>query len=67
MLSFMFKILVVSPYIFKDLVEPFLHLQRLDGLLLRCLDNEEAAKALEEAHSRICGARQSGPKLHFQI
>ena len=44
-----------------------MHLQRLDGLLLRCLDDEEAAKALEEACSGICGAHQSGPKLHFQI
>ena len=25
------------------------------------------AKALEEAHSGICGAHQLGPKLHFQI
>jgi len=31
------------------------------------LDDEEAAKALEEAHSVICGAHQSSPKLHFQI
>ena len=27
----------------------------------------KAAKALEEAHSGICGAHQSSPKLHFQI
>ena len=31
------------------------------------MDDEEAAKALEEAHSGICGAYQSGPKFHFQI
>ena len=44
-----------------------MHLQRLDGLLLRCLDDEEATKALEEAYLGICGAHQTSPKLHFQI
>ncbi|XP_055960921.1 uncharacterized protein LOC126674900 [Mercurialis annua] len=29
--------------------------------------DEEAIKALEEAHSEVCGAHQSGPKLHFHI
>ena len=38
-----------------------------DGLLLRCLGEEEAKLALEEAHSGICGAHQSGPKLHYRI
>ncbi|KAM0980477.1 hypothetical protein ACFX2A_013913 [Malus domestica] len=28
---------------------------------------EEANQAMEEAHSGICGAHQSGPKLHFQL
>ncbi|KAI5349454.1 hypothetical protein L3X38_002341 [Prunus dulcis] len=37
------------------------------GVFLRCLDEEDAFKAMEEAHSGICGAHQSGPKLHFQI
>ncbi|XP_075655208.1 uncharacterized protein LOC142625434 [Castanea sativa] len=32
-----------------------------DGLFLRCLGEEEAKQALEEAHSGICGAHQSGP------
>uniref|UniRef100_A0A7N2L0M9 RNA-directed DNA polymerase n=1 Tax=Quercus lobata TaxID=97700 RepID=A0A7N2L0M9_QUELO len=38
-----------------------------DGLFLRCLGEEEAKQALEEAHSGICGAHQSGPKLHYRI
>ncbi|XP_009630743.1 uncharacterized protein [Nicotiana tomentosiformis] len=38
-----------------------------EGLFLRCLDKEEACKAMEEAHSGSCGAHQSGPKLHFRI
>ncbi|XP_017973021.1 PREDICTED: uncharacterized protein LOC108661358 [Theobroma cacao] len=38
-----------------------------DRVFLRCLGDEEAYKALQEAHSGICGAHQSGAKLHFQI
>ena len=39
-----------------------------DGLFLRCLGEEEAKQALEEAHSGICcDAHQSGPKLHYRI
>ncbi|XP_012846872.1 PREDICTED: uncharacterized protein LOC105966841 [Erythranthe guttata] len=29
--------------------------------------DDEAVQAIEEAQSRICGAHQSGPKLHFRI
>ncbi|XP_068344135.1 uncharacterized protein [Pyrus communis] len=28
---------------------------------------EEANQAMEEAHSGVCKAHQSGPKLHFQL
>ena len=38
-----------------------------EGLFLRCLDKEDAPQTMEEAHSGICGAHQSGPKLHFCI
>lgn len=31
------------------------------------LGDEEAYKALQETHSGICWAHQSGAKLHFQI
>jgi len=31
------------------------------------LDVEEAKQAMEEAHSCVCGAHQSGPKLHDRI
>ena len=44
------------------------HFRRsFDGLFLHCLGKEEAKQALEEAHSGICGAHQSGPKLHYRI
>ena len=38
-----------------------------DGLFLCCLGDEEAKKALEEAHSGICGAHHLGPKLHYRL
>ncbi|XP_030969578.1 uncharacterized protein LOC115989840 [Quercus lobata] len=38
-----------------------------DGLFLRCLGEEEAKQALEEAHFDICAAHQSGPELHYRI
>ncbi|XP_074277586.1 uncharacterized protein LOC141601220 [Silene latifolia] len=37
------------------------------GQWLRCLSKDEAAEAMHEAHSGICGARQSGPKLHDRV
>ncbi|KAL6505259.1 hypothetical protein OROGR_025076 [Orobanche gracilis] len=44
-----------------------LYRRSFDGIFLRCLGDEEAIHAIEEAHSGICGAHQSGPKLHFRI
>ena len=38
-----------------------------DGLFLHCLGEEEAKQALEEAHSRLCGAHQSSLRLHYRI
>ncbi|KAA0055891.1 uncharacterized protein E6C27_scaffold438G00090 [Cucumis melo var. makuwa] len=44
-----------------------LYRRSYEGLLLRCLGKEESIKALEEAHSGICGVHQSGPKLQYQL
>ncbi|CAL9004724.1 unnamed protein product [Prunus brigantina] len=44
-----------------------LYRRSFEGLFLRCLGEEDTSKAMEEAHSGICGAHQSGPKLYFQI
>ncbi|XP_019167871.1 PREDICTED: uncharacterized protein LOC109163578 [Ipomoea nil] len=38
-----------------------------EGVFPRCLGEEEALQAMQEAHSGVCGAHQSGPKLHFHI
>ncbi|KAM1830177.1 hypothetical protein ACFX14_022912 [Malus domestica] len=42
-----------------------LYRRSFEGVLLRCLGEEEANQAMEEAHSCVCKAHQSGPKLHF--
>ncbi|XP_049344694.1 uncharacterized protein LOC125809066 [Solanum verrucosum] len=44
-----------------------LYRRSFEGVLLRCLGEEEAVQALQEAHSGMCGSHQSGPKLHFHI
>ncbi|KAL0419154.1 UNVERIFIED_CONTAM: hypothetical protein Sradi_1328900 [Sesamum radiatum] len=44
-----------------------LYRRSFDGLFLRCLSDNEKVQAMEEAHSGVCGAHQSGPKLHFRI
>ncbi|XP_070042515.1 uncharacterized protein [Nicotiana tomentosiformis] len=44
-----------------------LYIRSFEGVLLRCLGEEEALQALQEAHSGVCGSHQSGPKLHFHI
>ncbi|XP_019166707.1 PREDICTED: uncharacterized protein LOC109162459 [Ipomoea nil] len=48
---------------FKDA----LYRRSFDGVFLRCLGEEEALQAMEEAHFGVCGAHQSGSKLHFHI
>ena len=42
-----------------------LYRRSCDGILLRCLAGNEVIKALNEVHSGVCGAHQSGPKLHY--
>ncbi|XP_071924880.1 uncharacterized protein [Coffea arabica] len=44
-----------------------LYRKSFEGVLLRCLSENEAYRAMHEAHSGICGAHQSGPKLYFRI
>ncbi|XP_060183015.1 uncharacterized protein LOC132612963 [Lycium barbarum] len=44
-----------------------LYRRSFEGVLLRCLGEEEATQAMQEAHYGVCGSHQSGPKLHFHI
>ncbi|KAL0317346.1 UNVERIFIED_CONTAM: hypothetical protein Sangu_2148900 [Sesamum angustifolium] len=44
-----------------------LYRRSFDGISLCCLSDNEKVQAMEETHSRVCGAHQSRPKLHFHI
>ncbi|KAL0437742.1 UNVERIFIED_CONTAM: Retrovirus-related Pol polyprotein from transposon opus [Sesamum radiatum] len=44
-----------------------LYRRSFEGTYQRCLSGEEVLEAMTEAHSGVCGAHQSGPKLHFRI
>ncbi|XP_070045945.1 uncharacterized protein [Nicotiana tomentosiformis] len=44
-----------------------LYRRSFEGVLLRCLGEEEALQAFQEAHFGVCGSHQSGPNLHFHI
>ncbi|XP_015162526.1 uncharacterized protein [Solanum tuberosum] len=44
-----------------------LYRRSFEDVLLRCLGEEEAIQALQEAHSGVCGSHQSGSNLHFHI
>ncbi|PIN22864.1 Ribonuclease H [Handroanthus impetiginosus] len=44
-----------------------LYQRSYEGNYQCCLSDEETIKAMTEAHSGVCGAHQSDPKLHFQI
>ena len=44
-----------------------LYRRSFEGMLLRCLGEEEVIQDLQEAQSGVCGSHQSGPKLHFHI
>ncbi|KAJ6844563.1 uncharacterized protein M6B38_293215 [Iris pallida] len=52
---------------YYDTATKMLYRRSFDGLLLRCLSNEEAAEALQEAHDGTCGAHQPGPKLQDRL
>ncbi|XP_070056816.1 uncharacterized protein [Nicotiana tomentosiformis] len=44
-----------------------LYIRSFEGVLLRCLGEDEAVQALREVHPGVFGPHQSGPKLHFHI
>ncbi|KAL0308970.1 UNVERIFIED_CONTAM: hypothetical protein Sradi_5839300 [Sesamum radiatum] len=44
-----------------------LYRRSFDGLFLCCLSDNEKVQVMKEAHFGVCGAHQSGPKLHFCI
>jgi hypothetical protein len=44
-----------------------LHQHTLDGLLLKCLDEERARVAMGEVHEGLCGAHQSAFKMKWTL
>jgi ribonuclease HI len=48
-------------------INDMLYRRSSDGILLRCLAGSEVIEALNEVHAGVCGAHQSGPKLHYQL
>ncbi|XP_071926040.1 uncharacterized protein [Coffea arabica] len=44
-----------------------LYRKSFDRVFLQYFGENETMQTMEEAHSGICGAHQSGPKLHFHI
>jgi len=49
------------------LLEGELYYRRIDGVLLRCLDKEEAKDLMGEIHEGVCGSHQSAYKMKWVI
>jgi len=49
------------------LLEGELYYQTIDGVLLRCLDQEEAKVLMGEIHEGVCGSHQSAYKMKWVI
>jgi len=49
------------------LLENELYYQTIDGVLLRCLGDDEAKSLMGEIHEGVCGAHQSAFKMKWMI
>ena len=49
------------------LLERELYYRTIDGVLLRCLDKEEAKVLMGEIHEGVCGSHQSAYKMKWMI
>jgi len=49
------------------LLEDELYYRTIDGILLRCLGNDEAKSLMGEIHEGVCGAHQSAFKMKWMI
>lgn len=49
------------------LLEGILYRRTKEGLLLRCVNKEEARRSMQEMHAGSCGYHQAGPKLCLMI
>ncbi|XXG41995.1 hypothetical protein AAC387_Pa01g2354 [Persea americana] len=56
-----------APNFHLDIPSKMLYRKSFNGVLLRCLSQQEAEESLKEVHAGLCGAHQAGPKLYDQI
>ena len=49
------------------LLEDELYYRTIDGILLKCLGDDEAKGLMEEIHEGVCGAHQSAFKMKWMI
>ena len=49
------------------LLEGDLYYWTIDGVLLKCIDKEEAKVLMGEIHERVCGSHQSAYKMKWVI
>ena len=49
------------------LLEEDLYYRTIDGVLLKCIDNEEAKVLMGEIHEGVCGSHQSAYKMKWVI
>jgi len=49
------------------LLEDELYYRTIDGILLKCLGNDEAKSLMGEIHEGVCGAHQSAFKMKWMI
>jgi len=49
------------------LLEDELYYRTIDGILLRCLGDDEAKSLMGEIHEGVCGAHQSAFKMKWMI
>ncbi|XP_051132643.1 uncharacterized protein LOC127252493 [Andrographis paniculata] len=49
------------------LIDGDLFCRAADGMLMRCVDTQEAMKVIGEVHEGICGAHKSGPVMRWTI
>jgi hypothetical protein len=44
-----------------------LYRRNMDGVLLKCLDNDQSKVAMGEVHQGICGTHQSAHKMNWLL
>ena len=53
-----------APNFHLDIPSKMLYRKSLNGVLLRCLSQQEAEETLKEVHAGLCGAHEAGLKLY---